>query len=90
MVIKTEKGFEGTPRSLLFSQDSPILMQCRTISLFPEDRQMRSEDDSLDQQGVPQESLKETTGKGRCPDNRGPEQFHTEQTLKTSADTIAK
>lgn len=45
-------------------------MQCWIISQFPEDRQMWSEDDRLDQQRVPRESLKEPAGSGRRPDNR--------------------
>lgn len=70
--MKIEEGFKGAfGGSLIISLDMPILMQCIIISLFffPADRQMWSEDDRSDQQRVPQASLKETTGEGRCPDS---------------------
>lgn len=68
--MKIEKGFfKGPLWSLLIGRYTPNVMQCRIISQFPEDRQMWREYDRLDQQREPQETLKETTGEGTCPDN---------------------
>lgn len=63
-----ERGFKGPSGRLIISRDMPIVMQRRTIVVFPADRQMWSRDDRSDQQRVPRTSLKETTGMGRCPD----------------------
>lgn len=55
--MEIEEGYKGPSGRLIISCDTPILMQCRIISVFPADRQMWSEDDRSDQQRVPQASL---------------------------------